>query len=145
LKPETLSATSSRSAPSVSTASSGPVDSGAEWIVDATGCDPELLKSQSILADLFDAIVSELGLNVIGTPQWHPFPEPGGVTGLALLSESHLACHTYPEFQLLTLNLYCCRPHTDWPWEAELCRRVGAQHVRVRRVERGIREEEVSS
>lgn len=124
---------------------SGGIDSGTEWIVDASGCDPKLLKNQAVLADMFEAIVSQLGLKVIGDPQWHQFPGPGGVTGLALLSESHLACHTYPEFQLLTLNLYCCRARAEWPWEQELRQRVGASHVRVRSVKRGIHPEEVPS
>ena len=40
---------------------------------------------------------------------WHKFGGEGGVTGLIMLTESHLACHTYPEYQTATFNLYCCR------------------------------------
>ena len=38
-------------------------DSGVEWIVDARGCSPELLRSESALAKLFARIVRELALN----------------------------------------------------------------------------------
>ena len=57
---------------------------------------------------------------------------PGGVSGLALLSESHLACHTYPEFGAATFNLYCCRNRTRWPWETMLKEMLGATEVQVR-------------
>ncbi len=42
-------------------------------------------------------MIAALGLAVVGAPQVHHFGGPGGVTALYLLSESHLACHTYPE------------------------------------------------
>ena len=61
---------------------------------------------------------------------------PGGVTGLALLSESHLACHTYPEFGVATFNLYCCRARPRWNWEAVLAEMLGATSVTVRVLER---------
>jgi len=32
------------------------------------------------------------------------------VTGLLLLTESHLACDTFPERGFASFNLYCCRP-----------------------------------
>ena len=59
------------------------------------------------------------------------------MTGLYLLAESHLACHTYPEHGLATFNLYCCRPRPDWPWAARLGDALGASDVRVRVIERG--------
>ena len=110
---------------------------GTEWIVDADGCDPQLLSCLQTMSTLCDDIAADLGLNVVGLPHWHQFPGPAGVTGLYLLSESHLACHTYPELQCATFNLYCCRERSEWPWILELSRRLSAARVRLRRVDRG--------
>jgi S-adenosylmethionine decarboxylase len=105
---------------------------GTEWLVEASGCDAGALGDVSRLREVFARAVSELGLCVVGEPLWHKFPGPGGVTGLALLTESHLACHTYPEFGVATFNLYCCRERPEWDWEARLRELLGAAEVRVR-------------
>jgi len=109
---------------------------GTEWVVDASGCDPETLADPAQLKLVFDRIVSDLELRVLGEVTWHKFPGAGGVTGLALLSESHLTCHTYPEFGAATFNLYCCRNRTTWPWEKVLREMLGATEVNVRVFER---------
>ncbi len=110
---------------------------GCEWLVDADGCTEESLRSRECLEALCNRIVSELGLHVIGLPLWRRFPEPGGVTGLYLLSESHLACHTWPEHGVATFNLFCCRRPQEWPWELRLRESLGSRHVVVRTVKRG--------
>jgi len=109
---------------------------GVEWVIDARGCDPARLADQATLGALFDGIIADLTLHVVGTPMWHVFPGAGGITGLCLLSESHLAVHTFPEHGALCLNVFCCRPRGDWEVEALLQRAVGAIEVDVRRVER---------
>ena len=105
---------------------------GTEWVVDASGCDAAALADISHLRLIFDRIIRDLELHVIGEISWHQFPEPGGVTGIALLSESHLTCHTYPEFGAASFNLYCCRNRTTWPWERMLRELLGATEVNVR-------------
>ena len=70
---------------------------GLEWIVEAHGCDPSRLRSPSTLAALFKRVILDLDLRPAAAALWHVFPEPGGVTGLLLLQESHLTCHTFPE------------------------------------------------
>src|SRR5262249_21160334 len=105
---------------------------GSEWLVDATGCRPEGLRDLDGMRRVCDRIVSDLDLHVVGEPLWHQFPWPGGVTSLYLLTESHLACHTYPELGLATFNLYCCRSRPPWPWEQWLQSLLGASHVTIR-------------
>ncbi len=113
------------------------MDQGCEWIVDAHGCEPARLRDAERLARVCGHVVAALGLTVAASPQWHRFPAPGGITGLILLSESHLACHTFPETGWASFNLYCCRPVADWPWEAELTRELVATSVRVTKISRG--------
>jgi S-adenosylmethionine decarboxylase len=109
---------------------------GTEWLVDATGCDSDALRDPNVLRSLFGRIMTELELIAVGEPTWHRFPSPGGITGIVLLTESHLACHTYPEYGIATFNLYCCRTRPDWPWEERLRDALSATRVIVRVVER---------
>src|SRR6185436_6815637 len=109
---------------------------GQEWIIEAHGCDSEALASLPRLQELFARLIAALDLHPVGLPAWHQFPNTGGITGLSLLAESHLACHTFPEYRSLCLNLFCCRPRPEWDFSGELERAFGASTVRVRRVER---------
>jgi S-adenosylmethionine decarboxylase len=87
------------------------------------------------LRALFAHLIQEMNLHPVGEASWHQFPG-GGITGLALLEESHIACHTFPEYGSLCLNVFCCRPRPEWDFEACLRRELGAGSVEVRRIER---------
>jgi S-adenosylmethionine decarboxylase len=110
---------------------------GTEWLIDASGCEPEALRDPSRLRALCERVLRELELRLVGEGVWHQFAPPGGLTGLYLLTESHLACHTYPEHGVATFNLHCCRSRPCWGWEAALRQALGATAVRVRAIERG--------
>ncbi len=115
-----------------------PTQTGIEWVVDAFGCDPSRLRDLRVILSVCDDVVDELGLHVVGDPHSHKFPGPGGVTAMYLLSESHLTCHTYPEYELATFNLYCCRERDSWAWQEELQKRLNADSVQVRTIARGV-------
>src|SRR5262245_57662176 len=112
------------------------LDTGLEWVVDAFGCAPEALRDQEQLGRVFARAVLELGLHPVAPAQFHAFPGPGGVTGMLMLSESHLTCHSFPERGFAAFNLYCCRVRPDWPWTERLAELLGAERVEVRRIAR---------
>jgi S-adenosylmethionine decarboxylase len=109
---------------------------GVEWIVEAHGCSPDGLRDLNLLRTLFLALIHDLGLHTVGEIVWHQFPTTGGITGLALLSESHLTCHTFPEHSSMCLNLFSCRPRPRWDFELRLHEYLGAEYVSVRDVTR---------
>lgn len=111
---------------------------GTEWVVDASGCGVQRLCDFDLIKGICDRVVSDIGVNVVGVPQSHRFAGPAGVTMLYMLSESHLACHTYPEYGLATFNLYCCRARAAWNWDGILRDTLGAQVVSVRQLGRGV-------
>jgi S-adenosylmethionine decarboxylase len=110
---------------------------GCEFVVDAFGCAPATLASHTTLAAITSALVRDLDLHPVADMQWHVFGGHGGITGLLMLAESHLALHTFPERGFATFNLYHCTAQPAWPWEARLRELLGAREVTVRVLPRG--------
>jgi S-adenosylmethionine decarboxylase len=109
---------------------------GREWLIDASGCDPAALRDLERLRALFDRLTGDLCLTSVAPPVWHRFPPPGGITGFAVLAESHLACHTFPEFGSICVNVFCCRPRTDVDAPGVMHELFGARQTLVRSLER---------
>jgi S-adenosylmethionine decarboxylase len=109
---------------------------GCEWVIEAHGCNPAALSDLEKLRALFGKLTEVLVLHQVREAEWHQFPETGGITGLCLLSESHLACHTFPEYHSLCLNVFCCRPRADWDFGSYLASEFSASAVNVRRIDR---------
>jgi S-adenosylmethionine decarboxylase len=118
---------------------------GTEWLVEAEECNENLLRDEATLRAVFARIIEDLGLKSLNNPLWHKFGGEGGVTGLVMLTESHLACHTYPEYRAATFNLYCCRARPEWNWEANLKEMLEASDVRVTKIERGNPQSEIQN
>jgi spermidine synthase len=86
---------------------------GLHLIGDITGCrcDPQhLLDGERFRARCLE-MVAESGLTTMDAT-FHTFAG-GGFTGTVVLAESHLAIHTWPERQGLTLDVYVCNYSAD--------------------------------
>ncbi len=52
----------------------------------------------------------------------HRFPDSDGVTGVAILAESHISIHTWPEHDYIALDIFMCGnsdPQTALDWLQE--------------------------
>lgn len=110
---------------------------GTEWLIEAFDCEAETLRAVETLREVFARLIDDLKLKTLDDGFWHQFDGEKGITGLVALTESHLACHTYPEYKTATFNLYCCRTRPAWNWEANLKEMLGAKDVKITKIERG--------
>ncbi|HVF65762.1 MAG TPA: adenosylmethionine decarboxylase [Casimicrobiaceae bacterium] len=80
-----------------------------EWY----GCpaDSPYMTDRDALRTACLAAVEHAGLTIVGD-HFHQF-EPQGVTGAVILAESHLAIHTWPEMESVTIDVYVCNFTTD--------------------------------
>ena len=97
-----------------------PMD-GLHLTADLRGCAAE--RSEMIdtaaLRALCLAAVNRAGLRSVGE-LFHRFAAGGGITGVVLLAESHLAVHTWPEIESVTLDVYVCNFGVDNSARAEV-------------------------
>jgi S-adenosylmethionine decarboxylase len=78
-------------------------------------CAPRLLSSVDALSELCLAVCTVPGLTPVGQV-FHQFlngANHAGATGAVILAESHLAVHTWPELNGVTLDLYVCNFSQD--------------------------------
>lgn len=73
--------------------------------------EPALLRQAERLAALCRHACAAGGLLVVAEA-FHQFPA-AGATGALVLAESHLAIHTWPELNSVTLDLYVCNYSQD--------------------------------
>lgn len=100
---------------------------GLHLTADASGCNaaaPAMREPQALRAMCLSA-VAQAGLTPVGELFHHFAPGTtidaggGGITGVVLLAESHLAVHTWPELGAVTLDVYVCNFGADNSAKAE--------------------------
>ncbi|MEM0214417.1 MAG: adenosylmethionine decarboxylase [Archaeoglobaceae archaeon] len=79
---------------------------GRHIIAELYGVRPELISKEEIVRGIVEEVVEEAGLNKVGSV-YKQF-NPHGVTGIVLISESHVSIHTWPEYELVNLDVFTC-------------------------------------
>ena len=67
------------------------------------GCPKQLLKKVNVVKAILEKTVTEAKFNSVGNV-FHQFT-PFGVTGVFILTESHLSIHTWPEKNFATVDV----------------------------------------
>ncbi|GLK92712.1 hypothetical protein GCM10008164_04480 [Achromobacter xylosoxidans] len=107
---------------------------GRHVLADFRGVPPDLLTdAQGLERDLI-AAAEAAGARVLSA-HFHHFGDGAGVTGVVLLSESHISIHTWPEHRFAALDIFMCgsaRPE------------LALEHLRARLAPETVRETTVA-
>lgn len=108
---------------------------GQHLIADLTGCDG-LADPARVEAALL-AGVAAAGATLLAI-RLHHFGPQQGVTGVALLAESHISIHTWPEHGLAAVDIFLCGAAPACaPALAALAAALGATGCRETLIARG--------
>ena len=83
---------------------------GRHCILELYQCDPERLNDEAFIRTTITSSAKVAGATLIHLVT-HSF-KPQGVTGLALLAESHISIHTWPESGYAAIDVFTCGDHT---------------------------------
>lgn len=81
---------------------------GIHILMDAYGCPSQLLDAPAWWEELIEGALVESGIGVLHR-HFHRF-DPHGLTGIFLLSASHLSVHTWPEHGYAAIDIFTCSP-----------------------------------
>ncbi|MGM5481966.1 MAG: adenosylmethionine decarboxylase [Nanobdellota archaeon] len=79
---------------------------GIHLLLNLVGCDEYYLHDKENVKGLVLDVVSKSNLSKL-KEGFHQF-RPTGVTGFVLLEESHFSIHTWPEYNSIAVDLFCC-------------------------------------
>ena len=104
---------------------------GKHCILELYDCDQSKLDDEAFLRTTITMAAKRAGATLLNLIT-HRF-EPQGVTGLALLAESHISIHTWPENGYAAVDVFTCGDHTMPESACEhLSRELGASRHALR-------------
>ncbi|MEA1961043.1 MAG: adenosylmethionine decarboxylase [Bacillota bacterium] len=110
---------------------------GRHVLAEVYGCRFEVLNDIKKVEDIMVNAALEAGAEVRELV-FHKF-SPQGVSGVVVISESHLAIHTWPELGYAAVDVFTCGESVN-PWDAcnYLADMFGADYVNASEVKRGL-------
>jgi len=108
---------------------------GKHCILELYECDASKLNDEAFLRTTITTSAKLAGATLLNLIT-HRF-EPQGVTGLALLAESHISIHTWPENGYAAVDVFTCGNHTMPERACEiLCRELVARDFSLKTFQR---------
>jgi S-adenosylmethionine decarboxylase len=113
---------------------------GRHILCEVFGCDPEVLNDTEKVKQLMVDAALAAGAEVREVA-FHKF-SPQGVSGVVVISESHLAIHTWPEYGYAALDIFTCGTKVD-PWQAfdHIANKFQPERTNAIEIKRGIFEQ----
>ncbi len=94
-------------------------------------CDANILKDEEKLREIVIEAAKIGNMTLLDVKSWKI---GDGVSVVAIVLESHITIHTWPEYRFATVDVYSCGKHTD----PDSAFNYIVKALRAKRVERGV-------
>lgn len=84
---------------------------GMQIVAEFHNCSRDILNDKEAIENILRNGIRECGLSLVAINS-HCY-DPIGVTSIAVISESHVAIHTYPEARHASVDIYTCSPDKE--------------------------------
>ncbi|MCF6096771.1 adenosylmethionine decarboxylase [Thermovorax subterraneus] len=115
---------------------------GRHILAEIYDCDENVLNDRDLIEEIMVKAALEAGAEVREVA-FHKF-SPQGVSGVVVISESHLTVHTWPELGYAAVDVFTCGEKVN-PWDAcnYIAEKFKAKHMTASEVKRGVFEKPV--
>lgn len=93
---------------------------GNHVLLEFHGCPPDIIKDSQKVEEIFLKAATASKAHIVDS-LFHRF-NPHGVSGVVIISESHFAVHTWPEYNYVAIDLFSCSENIDFEKAVEYLR-----------------------
>jgi S-adenosylmethionine decarboxylase proenzyme len=108
---------------------------GKHMIIDAFECDSSLLNNVTYLEQLLTKAAQNAGMEILYS-YFYQF-SPQGITGMLVLSTSHISIHTWPEEEYASLDFYTCGEQDPIDQAESLLKGISSKRAMIYSISRG--------
>jgi len=110
---------------------------GKHIIAEFCECNTLLLNNPRFIIYAMEDAILQSGANLIDDIKYHHF-SPYGITAIALLSESHMSIHTYPEKRYAAVDIFTCGGAEPEKACEHLAYMLECKNKKIQIIERGL-------
>jgi S-adenosylmethionine decarboxylase len=111
---------------------------GRHILADFHGVAPSLLNNAKELEERIRQAALHAGATVLSC-HFHHFGDGLGVTGVAVLAESHISIHTWPELEFAALDVFMCGKLDPNLATEYMVQQLQPREHQIKCIERGIK------
>lgn len=109
---------------------------GKHTVIDLINYNTEYMEDVEYVKNILISSAHEIGLHVVDS-LFYKF-KPIGISGVIILSESHITIHTWPEYKFVAVDAFTCGKSIEPEIFCRLiAKKIGASIVNIDNFERG--------
>lgn len=108
---------------------------GNHLIIDLYQCNFEILNDINLIKNVLHSTINQIGAKLIneGYKEFSPI----GISAFAIISESHISIHTWPEYAFAAVDIFSCNKELTNEVYEYIKQKLGAKQTTMQMLPRG--------